>query len=255
MKAAVDALRQALAIKPDYERARYGLGIALKRLGDDRAAASEMTSVARAHAERARLAEARKALLDGERAGSIVEAEQAYLHALELQPGYARAQMALGILYARAGDLQKAQQLLHDATLSDPDSADSHYNYALVLGRAGESELLEAIALQPDHIEARMQLGLLLMNRGDLAGAAKNYEEVLRKQPDSAEASNNLGLVWLRSNDAAQAKQALEKAVRLKPDYAAAHYNLALALEQLGEVHAAQAEFAEASRLDPSIKR
>ncbi len=167
-QAAIDAFRHALALKPDYERASYGLGLALKKEGQNEAAAAQMNAVARGHAQRARIAEAQKLVQDGaddEKREAVAEAEQAYSKALELEPGYTPAEMALGILYARTGDSSKAAAQLHDATLSNPDSADAHYDYALVLAESGQPdpalhELEECLAIQPDHLEAQMQARL-----------------------------------------------------------------------------------------------
>ena len=45
-----------------------------------------------------------------------------------------------------------------------------------------------------------MQLALVLSAKGDPAGAANVYRELIRQQPEMAEAHNNLGLVLLEIN-------------------------------------------------------
>src|SRR5439155_12141499 len=101
------------------------------------------------------------------------------------------------------------------------------------------------------YLDARMNLGLVLSQKNDLAGAASVFREILKHHPDSAEARNNLGLVLLQGKDAAGAQVSLREALRLKPDYAEAHYNLGLALLQAGQRGAAIEHLARARQLDP----
>src|SRR5882724_3660193 len=139
--AAIDAFRRALTLRPDYERAQYGLGVALKKEGQGEAAAKQLESVSKQHQQRAARDQARKLLGDGadfERNNQPQQAEAAYRQALALMPDSAAAHMALGILYARGGDAAKGAEQLREATLSDPDAADAHFNYALVLAGSGQ---------------------------------------------------------------------------------------------------------------------
>jgi len=116
----------ALALKPDYERAQYALGVALKREGQNEAAAAELQSVSKQHQQPAFRDQVHKLLGDGaqfEPEGKPEQAKNAYQHALDLVPDSAAAHMALGILYARSGDPAQAAGELRQATLSDPDAA------------------------------------------------------------------------------------------------------------------------------------
>ncbi|MCC6389259.1 MAG: hypothetical protein IT167_01555, partial [Bryobacterales bacterium] len=56
------------------------------------------------------------------------------------------------------------------------------------------SGFAEALGLQPDYLDGRLQLGLLLSRKNDPFGAANVYREIIRRKPDFAEARNNLGL-------------------------------------------------------------
>lgn len=174
---AIPVLRRALALKPDFERAKYALGIALQMNGESTEASAEMREIRQLHQSRAQLVQSKKLISDGvelfkqqkwqaaleqfqasaamtpalpasyyyvaqaeTRLDEPQKAIEAYKKAIELKPDYAEAHMALGILYARMEDYAPAMQQLHEAVLSDGDLADAHYNFALVLERAGKTE-------------------------------------------------------------------------------------------------------------------
>jgi tetratricopeptide (TPR) repeat protein len=90
--------------------------------------------------------------------------------------------------------------------------------------------------------------------RNDTAGAANVYRELVRRDPNFAEAHNNLGLVLLQSGDIRGAQAEFIEAVRLKPRYAEAHYNLALALYQDGKEEESRAEFDKAFEMAPELR-
>jgi Flp pilus assembly protein TadD len=73
-----------------------------------------------------------------------------------------------------------------------------------------------------------VNLGLLRQGQGDLAGAAREYGEALRRDPSCAEALNNLGLLYLDQGRPIEARAALERAIALKPEYQEARLNLDL---------------------------
>ncbi len=80
----------------------------------------------------------------------------------------------------------------------------------------------------------------------DTAGAADVSRELVRRDPNFAEAHTNLGLVLMQAGNVRMAQTEFIEAVRLKPRYAEAHYNLALAPHQEGKQHASRAEFQKA---------
>lgn len=89
------------------------------------------------------------------------------------------------------------------------------------------------IELAPDSIEARINLGTLLYERGDLAGAAGHYQRVVRARPENPLAQFNLGTALEDLGSLDGAYRHLNEAVRLRPGYADAHYNLARVCDKL----------------------
>jgi Tfp pilus assembly protein PilF len=82
----------------------------------------------------------------------------------------------------------------------------------------------------------------LLAARGDLNGAAKEYESAIEHNPSSAELRSSLGNVLAAQQRSAEAEQQFEKAIQLKPDLYEAHLGLALVLAKQGKLPEARAQ-------------
>lgn len=92
-----------------------------------------------------------------------------------------------------------------------------------------------ALELEPGHAAARLNLGRLLHEHGDVAGAAAEYAAVLDVDPHDAAAAFNLGVALEDLGDGAAAVAAYRRALRLDPRHADAHFNLARLLERDGD--------------------
>ena len=138
---------------------------------------------------------------------------------------------------ARSAGRQLARQL--------PDNASVAYNLGLAEKSAGAAEAAiaafeRALALDPDHHNARFELAGSLTETAKLAEARAHLETYLAQNPDDADARLNLGRILLRLDQPAAALACLEKANAPHPtdDTAIA---LATALRDLGRLDEAQA--------------
>lgn len=117
------------------------------------------------------------------------------------------------------------------------------YRHALALedrDRAGARAAYErALAIEPDHADALVNLGRLLHEDGDADGAAVLYERALDAEPGHATAAFNLGVALEDRRDWRGAADAYERAIGLQPSLADAHFNLSAVRERLGDRHAA----------------
>jgi Flp pilus assembly protein TadD len=102
-------------------------------------------------------------------------------------------------------------------------------------------------------LRSRINLGLVLSQKGDPAGAVNVYRGILKQKPAMAEIHNNLGLALMQMKDP-KAETTFKEAIRLKPDYAEAHYKLGLALLQTGKKEESDSEFEKAYELAPYLK-
>ena len=117
-------------------------------------------------------------------------------------------------------------------------------------------QLQEALAQHdiernPADFAAQYNLGAMLQERGEVAGALSHYQAAVLQRPADAIANNALGGALLALGNANEAVAPLRVAVQSKPNYFAAHYNLGNALAALGQFRPAIQEFQEAVRLNP----
>ncbi|MFN2385730.1 MAG: tetratricopeptide repeat protein [Thermoanaerobaculia bacterium] len=96
-----------------------------------------------------------------------------------------------------------------------------------------------AVALDPAHADARVNLGRLLHETGDAALAERHYRAALDARPEDTTAAFNLGVALEDLGKPRSALEAYEKAVALDPENADAHFNAANVCERLGRPSAA----------------
>jgi tetratricopeptide (TPR) repeat protein len=154
-------------------------------------------------------------------AGRRAEAIASYERAVSVDPGYQLAWNNLGVV--RAGD--------------PPEAAIEAFRRAL----GGERPLFAA----------RLNLGLLLLQRHQLRQALDEYQQALAEQSASAVAWNGVGLVLMELRRFEDARNAFGRAVDADPNMAGAHYNLSFVLSQLGDFDGALRETRRALELEP----
>ncbi|WP_395686736.1 tetratricopeptide repeat protein [Caenimonas koreensis] len=222
--------------------------------------------------------------------GRLDEARDQITQALRSSPRDATAYGNLGTVHLHAGRLNEARASYETALAFNPKNLDAAVNLSLVLRRLGDPAAaavrLRAALAAGGAIELRNELGAALLEAGDAAGAAKEFEAVLRKHPAHANAHNNLALALERSgkfdeairqyeraialdgslaatgNRAAllarrgqheEARMGFEDAVSRDPRSAQAHANLGALLRELGELDTARTHLLEALHLDPRL--
>ncbi|MCG6879921.1 MAG: tetratricopeptide repeat protein [Deltaproteobacteria bacterium] len=89
---------------------------------------------------------------------------------------------------------------------------------------------------------------------GRLPDAAEWYEKVISIDPGHVEALNNRGVLYLQEKDYASARRYFEKAIRLKPDYVDPYYNLACVSAAAGQLQQSLRYLQKAISMDPGVK-
>ena len=102
------------------------------------------------------------------------------------------------LLTESLGHLELAEEL------QEEQSAELHFRIGTVVGAQGRFEAAEermrrALALEPEHLEARLQLADLRIHARDLDGATAEIREVLARSPGDDRALARLGRVLLAS--------------------------------------------------------
>jgi tetratricopeptide (TPR) repeat protein len=96
-----------------------------------------------------------------------------------------------------------------------------------------------ALELEPSHADARLNLGRLMHEAGDVKAAESHYRRALDFGADSATAWFNLAVALEDQNRPVEALDAYERSLAADPAFADAHFNMASLCEKLGDFHAA----------------
>lgn len=107
----------------------------------------------------------------------------------------------------------------------------------------------QAIAADPAHLDARINLGRLLHESGRLVQAERTYREALEKCGGNSIVLFNLGVLLDDMDRKSDAVIAYEAALQIDPALADAHYNLALLYEQFEKQKEAIRHMAQYRRL------
>ena len=115
-------------------------------------------------------------------------AESEYRMAIEIEPAFMLTYINLADMYRIKGEDQKGEKVLNEALKMDPDFADAHYALGLLMvrekrAREGLLHLKRAAELQPEVPNYAFTYGIGLNSTGDVARAASVLEEALRKHP------------------------------------------------------------------------
>ena len=148
-----------------------------------------------------------------ERRNEIATAEAAYKDALRVNPRATGAQVALAQLHLRTGRVPDAVGHAESALKVNPGNPEARLT--LVRGLIARSDLPRAekalaplLKEYPNVSAVRIQQGVLLGRKKDLAGARREFDEALKLSPSSTEALS--GLIALdfaeRHPDAAKAR-------------------------------------------------
>jgi tetratricopeptide (TPR) repeat protein len=92
-----------------------------------------------------------------------------------------------------------------------------------------------ALALDPQHADAHVNLGCLEHEAGRLDAAERHYRAALSVRPGDATAAFDLGVVLEDLGRLEEARAAYEQSLAAEPGSADAHYNLARLHDRLGD--------------------
>ena len=172
--------------------------------------------------------------------GKPGDAVPRYQQALKLNPDSLAGLLGLGRAFDAMGDLGPASDAFTRATNAAPDDATSWLQLGqtcIKLQREADalSALQRALTLDPSVPETHYALALLLSKPGrDSARAEAEWREAIRLQPDYSQARMNLANFLWQHNQSGEAAYHFEYALRIRPDYALAHLNYALMLRSIG---------------------
>ena len=150
-------------------------------------------------------------------------------------------------------DLEAKTHTLVRAPQSDELVADDWYDLGcdleLTSSEEAQTAYERALELDPNHIDAHVNLVRLLHENGAPAAAEKQYRAALAIDPTNETAAFNLGVALEDLGRVRDAIGAYERALELNPDNGDAHYNVAGLYEKRGEKSTALGHLKEYRRL------
>ncbi|MBF6022453.1 tetratricopeptide repeat protein [Lysobacter niastensis] len=143
-------------------------------------------------------------------------------------------------LLAFEGDpAQGALRVIEQVQTLPPSEDGDWYARGVALEREDADAAMQAyeraLADVPDHLHARINLGRLLHDAGQLDRAERVYREAIDAGAHDALLFYNLGVLLDDLDRKPDAVRAYEAALKEDPQFADCHYNLALLFEDLGE--------------------
>jgi Flp pilus assembly protein TadD len=153
-----------------------------------------------------------------------VEARQAFLKVLNLDPKDSRAENNLGLIYETDGQ---------------PAAAMEAYRKAIAW-----QEQSQHPSEQP-----YVNLGNLLMEQGQAKEALAPLEKAVSMAPNNAFCHMTLGVAYRQNGKLDWAERELEAATKLEPDNSTAHYQLGRVFKEQHLLDRAQAEFEKTAEL------
>jgi tetratricopeptide (TPR) repeat protein len=220
-KGSLEAYKKGVAALPKSIALQHELGMALLAAGKNDEGA-DVLAKASAHAEQdgELMADAAYALT---LVGKFKDAREHAARAVEMSPDSPDALFVLGSGEECLGNLMESKQAF-----------------------------LDAVESYETHVPALFQLGLLLQQQKDDAGAVARFTRILQVEPDHVRARAALGASLARlGSDDKRAEELLTSTLRVDPKYATGHALLAEVYARQGKWKEAKKELKTATKLKP----
>jgi Tfp pilus assembly protein PilF len=186
--------------------------------------------------------EAREYLAEGKAA----EAKAVFEALLKRYPEQADLHLFVGITLLRLRDPKAAEASVRKAIALDPDHVEARTLLAWIESDihgdfdAAIAEYRKVVELRPDFAQAHNNLGVALKRKGELNKAADSFNNALERQPDFGAALNNRGWIYAEQNRWSEARRDFERALKINPSDDGALYGLAQSLREVRDYAGAQ---------------
>jgi tetratricopeptide (TPR) repeat protein len=210
---AVDNLRAAIALSPNYADLHYHLGVAYLNQN------------------------------------LLVDAVSSFQRALEINPAYSRALLQSGVARYQLGEHEEGLNIAEQAATLDPMMSKKYVEEARRADANGDTEgtiirLKRMGETEGDEAIYHARLALDLFRRGMLDEAVEEYQQALAIAPNYADLRNQLGVTLYAARRDEEAIAQFARALVINPRYIEARLNHGLALQRSGHIQEAKAEFA-----------
>ena len=153
------------------------------------------------------------------------------------------------------GDLALAAEAYQQAVALDPQNIEALHLLGVLAYQVGDLENAEiligrAVALDETFVDALSNLGTVLQACGKTAAAVDALRQAVRRAPGNATFHFNLGNAHAAAKQLPEAVACYDRAIALQPTHPQSHSNRGIALRDLDQVAEAAAAFATAVALD-----
>ncbi len=158
--------------------------------------------------------------------GNLKAAETAFIHTTQADPGNPDGWVNIGRVRLEEGNLAGAKQVLDKALELSPHLARAHYFYSRVLREEGQypaaiAQLQLVVAQYPKDRVVRNDLGRVLFLERHYAEARDQFLQAIAIDPENLEANYNLMLCYSGLGDTKQSAAYEERYMRFKANESA----------------------------------
>ena len=212
LNGAVESLRKAVELFPNFGAAHYGLARTYERLGNKELSLEEF------------------ALYDRNR-NSAPEVRDKFLDEVQVLSASVSDPLRPGLELARQGKLGEAAAALEKALKTNRQLVDAHVRLVALYGQLGqparaEEHFQEAVRLDPRNAESYFNHGLLLASQQEFRDAAEAFRTALEINPQYPGARLNLGSMWEAQGNLQEAVAAYQKALEDNPNDPQAQFDV-----------------------------
>jgi tetratricopeptide (TPR) repeat protein len=138
-------------------------------------------------------------------AGQLNEADAGFRKALALQPDLPLAQHAYGKFLLAQDRLSEALPLLNKAMVAEPNNNAYRYQMAVALAKSGDvNAALPHFKRTVGDAAAHHNIGIILRDKADLAGAEQHFRQALTIDPELPQARSALAKLYEQRESQAQ---------------------------------------------------
>jgi spermidine synthase len=166
---------------------------------------------------------------------------QAVQSKIETSPYKVTLLFYLAGLYLKKGDMENAVSAYSRGLALQPDVVDAHINLGVALeklgrGKEAKVQFEKALQINPDNVEAHYNLGDFYYQSGEMEQALKHFRQVLRIDPKHVKTLLVLGGVMAQQGNLEDAIGYYGEALALAPESISGHYNMACVLARKKEI-------------------
>ena len=178
----------------------------------------------------------RRAVVQGQRLlkqGKYEAAVNKLRLAISLLPTNAVAWNSLALAYHHSGNPTNAANAYRKALSLNPDLVEARYNLGCLLLEqnrldGAKAEFTAYTMRRPKDVEGWLKLGSVQLRLREVSGAEKSFSDAWKMSSNNPAALNGLGLAQLQRNHPREAARAFGAALKAQPDYGPALLNLAI---------------------------